>query len=90
LDFFLALLPITIIWNLQLDAKKKIGISILLGLGVLLVTPRIVVVQLQTGRVWLTNDRSGVAASIKTAYSKELGSHIDFSWDAWTLYAWST
>lgn len=35
LDIALALLPITIMWNLQLSLKKKVGICALMGLGVL-------------------------------------------------------
>lgn len=34
MDLALALLPITIIWNLQLDWHKKVGLSILMGFGV--------------------------------------------------------
>ena len=34
IDLALALLPITIIWRLQLDWHKKVGLSILMGLGV--------------------------------------------------------
>ena len=35
IDLALALLPITIMWNLQLSLKKKVGISAVMGLGVL-------------------------------------------------------
>ena len=35
IDFTLALLPISIVWNLKLKANKKIGLCVLLGLGVL-------------------------------------------------------
>ena len=35
LDLALALLPITIMWNLQLSRKKKVGICAIMGLGVL-------------------------------------------------------
>jgi hypothetical protein len=35
LDFVLASLPITIVWNLQLPLRRKVLISILLGLGFL-------------------------------------------------------
>ena len=34
IDLALALLPITIIWDLQLDWHKKLGLSIMMGLGV--------------------------------------------------------
>ena len=34
IDLALALLPITIIWNLRLDWHKKVGLSTLMGLGV--------------------------------------------------------
>ena len=34
IDLALALLPITIIWNLRLDWQKKMGLSTLMGLGV--------------------------------------------------------
>ncbi|KAF4636603.1 hypothetical protein G7Y89_g1493 [Cudoniella acicularis] len=68
LDFLLALVPISIIWKLKLDTKKKIAISVLLGLGML----------------------SGVAAAVKTSESQRLGSQVDFTWEAWSLYAWST
>lgn len=32
-DFVLAVMPVTLIWKLQLDLKKKIGLAILLGCG---------------------------------------------------------
>ena len=35
LNLALALLPITIIWNLQLSLKKKVGLCAVMGLGVL-------------------------------------------------------
>lgn len=35
IDLALALLPITIMWNLQISLKKKFGICGLMGLGVL-------------------------------------------------------
>lgn len=34
-DFALALFPITIVWDLKLSMKKRVGLSVLLGLGVL-------------------------------------------------------
>lgn len=34
-DFFLALLPIAIVWNLKMKMKKKVGLCALLGTGVL-------------------------------------------------------
>lgn len=33
LDVVLALMPITIIWKVKLSLKKKLGLCILLGLG---------------------------------------------------------
>lgn len=35
MDIVLALLPVTFFWNLKLDPRKKIALSILMGLGVL-------------------------------------------------------
>ena len=35
MDLSLALLPVTIIWNLQMTVKKKAGLGLILGLGVL-------------------------------------------------------
>ncbi|KAF7511805.1 hypothetical protein GJ744_003536 [Endocarpon pusillum] len=35
LDFILAFMPITFIWRLKLSVKKKLGLCILLGLGVI-------------------------------------------------------
>ena len=35
MDLCLALLPITIIWNLQIAAKKKAAMGLILGMGVL-------------------------------------------------------
>ena len=35
LDIALALLPVTIMWNLQLSLKKKVGLCAIMGLGVL-------------------------------------------------------
>ena len=34
MDLALALLPISIIWNLRLDWHKKLGLSVLMGMGV--------------------------------------------------------
>lgn len=35
MDFALAVFGITMIWNLQLNRRKKAGLSALLGLGIL-------------------------------------------------------
>lgn len=35
MDFVLALMPITIVWNLKMSLKKKVGVCLLLGLGVM-------------------------------------------------------
>ena len=35
MDFSLALLPITIVWGLNLALKRKIALAVLLSLGVL-------------------------------------------------------
>jgi hypothetical protein len=34
-DSIIVILPMPMLWRLQMDTKKKVGISILLGLGVL-------------------------------------------------------
>jgi len=34
-DFVLALLPWTIVWNVQMQKKEKIGIAVAMSLGVL-------------------------------------------------------
>ena len=34
-DLALAILPVTMIWNLQIKTKKKVALCIVLGLGVL-------------------------------------------------------
>ena len=34
-DFFLALMPITIMYDLQMSLTRRVGLSVLLGLGVL-------------------------------------------------------
>jgi hypothetical protein len=35
LDFYLAILPVPIIWNTKLSRRKRLGISVLLGCGVI-------------------------------------------------------
>lgn len=35
MDFFLAILPISLVWNLKLNLQKKIGLCLLLGCGVI-------------------------------------------------------
>lgn len=35
LDFALAIIPVDIIWKLQLSRKKKVGLSLLLSAGIL-------------------------------------------------------
>ncbi len=35
LDFALALLPISVVWNLQLSQRKKVGLYGILGVGLL-------------------------------------------------------
>lgn len=37
MDMSLALLPITIIWKLHMTVQKRVGLCVLLGLGVLYV-----------------------------------------------------
>ena len=34
-DFVLAIMPVTVLYNLQMKIKKKIGLGIVLGLGIL-------------------------------------------------------
>jgi hypothetical protein len=34
-DLFLAIYPATVLWKLQMNRKKKIGLSVTLGLGVM-------------------------------------------------------
>lgn len=34
MDFFLAILPITLIWNLKLNLANKLGLGLLLGCGI--------------------------------------------------------
>ena len=34
LDFFLALYPVFVFWQLQMSIKRKIGVSCVMGLGV--------------------------------------------------------
>lgn len=38
LDFALAIIPVDIIWKLQLSRKKKVGLSLLLSAGILSVS----------------------------------------------------
>lgn len=35
IDLFLAIYPATVLWKLQMNRKKKIGLSVTLGLGVM-------------------------------------------------------
>ncbi|KAF2265442.1 hypothetical protein CC78DRAFT_423481, partial [Lojkania enalia] len=35
MDFFLAILPVTIVWNLKLNTLKRIGLVVLLGCGII-------------------------------------------------------
>jgi hypothetical protein len=35
MDFFFAILPISIFWNLKVSVKKRVGLSVLTGMGVL-------------------------------------------------------
>ena len=34
-DLYLAIYPMTVLWGLQIDRPKKIGLSCVLGLGIL-------------------------------------------------------
>ena len=38
MDFALAILPVSIVGNLKMDMKRKVGLCILLGLGILYVS----------------------------------------------------
>ncbi len=40
LDFVLALVPVTIVWDLKMSLQKKIGLCLLLGFGVLSASAR--------------------------------------------------
>ena len=35
MDLVLAIIPITIVWNLKLDIRKRLGLSAVLGAGTL-------------------------------------------------------
>jgi hypothetical protein len=40
-DLFLAVYPATVLWKLQMNRKKKIGLSVILGMGILFVPPHL-------------------------------------------------
>ena len=39
-DFFIFLLPMPVLWGLQLPVGKKIGLTATFGIGIVCVTPR--------------------------------------------------
>lgn len=61
-DFVLAFLPVTLIWKLQLDVKKKVGLAILLGCGIVtgicaaVKTSKLVTLQARSDLTWETYD----------------------------------
>ncbi|MCJ1477285.1 hypothetical protein MMC13_005956 [Lambiella insularis] len=69
IDFALALLPVTVLWDMQMDIKKKIGLSSLLSLGNLAgiaasVRTSKLIAFLETGDLtWETFDLDAWAAS---------------------------
>lgn len=56
IDLALALLPITVIWNLQLGWHKRLGLSILMGLGVFAFICAII----KTSKLPELNDRADI------------------------------
>ena len=39
MDLFLALIAVTLVWSLNLDLRKRLGLSAVLGAGVLYLCP---------------------------------------------------
>ena len=84
LDFALAFMPITIVWEMNVSLRKKLGLCCLLGLGVLYVSFDMV--------CCCANDKklsAGICASVKTSYFPSLIDTKDPTWGSYPLYLWA-
>ena len=73
MDFILAFLPWTIVWNLQMKRREKLGVGIAMSLGVLYDDPN----ALHTRR--LNFYSAGITAVIKTSFLRQIGLQQDFT-----------
>lgn len=81
MDFAIALLPVTIIRHLNMSFKSKIGLCVLLGLGVMYGT-RIVL----SYEHRLTYSSAGIFTAIKTANLHRLKIYDDFTCEQTQLH----
>ncbi|KAL8856794.1 MAG: hypothetical protein Q9178_006631 [Gyalolechia marmorata] len=87
LDFALVIIPVDIIWKLQLSTKKKVGLSLLLSAGILSVSS----ISSETTRGF-TNcclSSAGICAAVKTSKIPiTVRGQIDITWLTIELLMW--
>ena len=75
MDFALAILPVSIVWNLKMNIKRKVGLCILLGLGILYVSHHF----LDNFRGLIREYSASISAAIKTSQLSSLDSRADLT-----------
>jgi hypothetical protein len=73
-DWVLGLLPIAMIWNLQMNRRTKISLACILALGLLLVSLNPFILP----QIKLINGSAGVATMIRIPYIRVLTITDDF------------
>ena len=75
-DFMLAVFPTTFIWQLNVKLRKKIGLTMVMGLGILSASAQL---SLSNYSRKLTSYSSMVATTIKVVQIKSLASRSDYT-----------
>jgi hypothetical protein len=83
-DWVLGLLPIALIYNLQMNTRTKVSVAAILSLGLLFVT-----IPPLTLHIFLTTHRAGIATMIRIPYIKVLSLTQDFLFATTDVAIWS-
>jgi len=86
-DWILGLLPIFLLWNLQMNTRTKVSVAACLSLGFLCVHPSLCL-ECHSGLTFF--NRAGIAAIIRIPYIKVLSLTDDFLFATTDVAIWST
>ena len=89
-DLLFALLPIPMLWNVQLNKKTKAAIAGILSLGILYVSNSIFLIIVPAFCRLLSNLEysATVAAIVKITFLSNYGKHGDFLFDSVDITIW--
>jgi hypothetical protein len=83
-DFYLAILPATLVWGLKVDFRKKLALCALLGCGSMYEKHCY-----EKTSMTLTKNSTGICASIKVSKLSKLNARSDFTWETFSLFLWT-